>query len=292
VKPAVVLLVAGCGAGCGAGAMADRPAGRLGPQSAAADAAMLAIPAGPFIAGSTDAEREAAYVAASAFTHDDYVREHHWFEQEAPRHTETLGAFRIDRMPVSMSEYGEAVAAGVVPGPFIDGAAWQAQGLKQDYSRQVERYVWSGGRPVTADYATHPVVLVTWEEARRYCAWRGRRLPTAAEYEKAARGADGRVYPWGDAFDATRLNTGTTPGGDTTPVGSFPRGASPYGVLDAAGNVFEWTSTPWRVPGQYTVKGSSWEDPPGVGRGASQHGRAATLRLPIVGFRCAGDAGP
>ncbi len=252
-------------------------------------AAMIAIPAGPFIAGSTAAERDAAYAAAAAATGSDYVREDCWFEREASRHTESLPAFVIDRTPVTMQAYAEAVAAGVVPGPFIDEPAWAAQHLKQDYARVVARYLWSAGHPVHAEYATHPVVLVTWDEARRYCAWRGRRLPTAAEYEKAARGADGRGYPWGDAYDATRLAAGA-PDGDSAPVGSFPAGASPYGVLDLAGNVFEWTATPWSVPGQYTVKGGSWEDPPGVGRGAYQHGRDATLRLPIVGFRCAGDA--
>jgi formylglycine-generating enzyme required for sulfatase activity len=282
-------------AGCSSPPVAH-PQGAPAPLSLAADQQMLLIPAGQFISGSTPEERAQAYDDYTATAHNDIAREHHWFDGEEDRHTQPSVAFRIDLMPVTQAQYAEFVAAGRAQPPMIDEAAWKQQGYTQDFATQVARYNWKDGAP-PAGHADHPVVLVTWDEARRYCAWRGeeagqpRRLPSGDEYEKAARGTDGLAYPWGNAFDPAMLDSAVGGPGDTVPVGSYTKGASPFGMLDAAGNVFEWTSSPFKK-GQVMVKGSSWEDFAGLGRAASRHGRPPAIRHAIIGFRCAADAEP
>jgi len=139
--------------------------------------------------------------------------------------------------------------------------------------------VWNGQRPPRGK-EIHPVVEVSWHDALAYCRWlseatgKSIALPSEAEWEKAARGdQDRREYPWGDPFDATRCNVSESGFGDTTPVGIFPNGASPYGCLDLAGNVWEWThshyaSYPYRAEdgrenletegGDRVLRGGSW----------------------------------
>ncbi len=281
----IVFLATGCGA-----AVTATPTAQL---SSAADERMVSIPAGRFIAGSTLEERAAAYDDYLESSGHDTAREHDWFANEADRHIEQMPAFRIDLMPVTQVEYAEFVATGGAPAPAIDEAAWKAQGFAQDYATQVVRFVWSDGRPPNGR-EDHPVVLVTYREAERYCGWRGkqrgepRRLPTSAEFEKAARGDGGFAYPWGNTYEPDKLNSSIKGPHDTTPVGTYAHGASPYGVLDLAGNVFQWTSTPDGA--KRVVKGSAWEDFAGVGRAASSHSRAIDARHVIVGFRCAADA--
>ena len=125
----------------------------------------------------------------------------------------------------------------------------------------------------------HPVVMVSHDDATAFAAWLSAetghawRLPTALEWEKAARGPDGLVFPWGDTYDPALLNSHDAGPFDTLPVGSFPAGASPYGMLDAAGQVFEWTASPGN-PGRFLVKGGSWDDSGcGVCRPAARHAR-------------------
>ncbi len=99
----------------------------------------------------------------------------------------------------------------------------------------------------------HPILNITWDDAKYYADWAGVTLPTEAQWEKAARGTDGRIYPWGNEWDASKLQCSKTEWGDvgkTAPVGSFPAGASPYGVLDMAGNVWEWCAD-WYSPDYY-----------------------------------------
>lgn len=290
--PAIALVL---GVGCGAGPAPQHPQAAGAPLSLAADARMVTVPAGQFIAGSTPEERAGAYDDYQATAGTDAARTNRWFDHEEERHIEQQPAFRIDLLPVTQAQFAEFVAAGHVPAPTIDEAAWKAQGFAQPYATEVARFVWRDGRPPIGR-EDHPVVLVTWTEADRYCAWRGelkgvpRRLPSAHEFEKAARGDAGVAYPWGNAFEPGKLNSAVDGPGDTMPAGSFVAGASPYGALDMAGNVFQWTASPFAPGGEMTVKGSAWEDFAGLGRGASGHGRAKSARHVIVGFRCAADA--
>ena len=289
MRRAVIVLAA-----CGSTPSVERPqSAAIAPLSLAADERMVTIPAGQYIAGSTPEERQAAYEDYAASAGHERAREDKWFDHEADRHITKLGAFKIDLMPVTQAQYAEMVTAGKATAPSIDEETWKAQGFAQDYATEVKRFNWVDGRPPLGR-EEHPVVLVTHGEAAAYCAWRGelrgepRRLPTAQEYEKAARGEQGFTYPWGNAWDATKLNSAVAGPKDTTPVGDHVDGASPYGVLGLAGNVFQWTAT--RNTGdRMVVKGSAWEDYAGLGRGASFHGRPKTARHVIVGFRCAAD---
>jgi formylglycine-generating enzyme required for sulfatase activity len=139
------------------------------------------------------------------------------------------------------------------------------------------------------------VVLVSRSDAEAYARWLSLRtdatwrLPTEAEWEKAARGSDGRRFPWGDGFDPARLNSHDAGPFDTTPVGRYPDGASPYGLLDASGQVYEWTSTR-PGPNRAVVKGGSWDDLGcGACRPAARHARPYTLRHVLIGFRLVRD---
>jgi formylglycine-generating enzyme required for sulfatase activity len=287
VKRLLVLLCA-----CGSSAPHQQHSASA-PLSIAADDGMIAIPAGKYIAGSTPEERAAAYDDYMETSGQDAARTNKWFDHEEDRRITELDTFRIDLMPVTQAQYAEMVTAGKAKPPAIDEATWKTQGFAQDFATEVTRFIWKDGHPPRGR-EDHPVVLVTHAEAAAYCAWRGeqrgqqRRLPTAAEYEKAARGEQGFAYPWGNAFEAAKLNSAVTGPNDTTPAGQFVDGASPFGVLELAGNVFQWTATV-ETGDRMVVKGSAYEDYAGLGRGASFHGRAKTVRHVIVGFRCAAD---
>lgn len=141
--------------------------------------------------------------------------------QERPVHEVTLAAFYIDQYEVTNAQYAACVDAGGCEQPACS----------EPYEAETKK--------------NHPVVCVSWDQAKKYCEWQKRRLPTEAEWEKAARGTDGRTYPWGDTSpDETLLNFDNRVG-DTTPVGSYPNGVSPYGAYDMAGNVWEWTGSLW-----------------------------------------------
>lgn len=171
---------------------------------------MIFVPAGEFVMGTDDATLETVALdlgLPKPLTLD-----------AAPAHRVDLPPFYIDQYEVSNGDYLQFVEAkGVSRLPH-----------------------WKGGA-VAPEQVRLPVVFVDWFEALAYCRWRGKRLPTEEEWEKAARDGDGRLYPWGNRFEVGFANVGGLKAGPL-PVGSLPRGRSPYGVLDLVGNVWEWTA--------------------------------------------------
>ncbi len=259
------------------------------PGSADEVPAVVAIPAGSFIAGSDAAERSLAYRLDEAAYGSSVTREQGWYETERARGHVDTGAYVITVTPITNRQYGEFVAATGYPAPDVDRNTWESYGLIHPYAR-TRRYAWKRDHP-PAGREEHPVVLVKVIDALAYAAWLTKRtgskwrLPTELEWEKAARGTDGRYFPWGNEFDAARLNSADAGPFDTTPVGGYPQGAGPYGLLDAAGQVYEWTATP-DEPGQAIVKGGSWDDRGcGVCRPAARHARPTELKHILIGFR-------
>ncbi len=207
-------------------------------------------------------------------------------EDERPQREINLATFDIDRTEVTAAAYKKCVAAGQCTAPACES----------DKSDNPET------RP------NHPVVCVPWAHAKKYCEWAGKRLPTEAEWEKAARGTDGRRYPWGSDEPSCKLAnySGCSLSGktkSTRAVGSLPGGASPYGALDMAGNVWEWVAD-WHHAEYYAI--CLADNPPGphsgkykVVRGGAYsysdesletHGRTydkPTVTYEHVGFRCA-----
>jgi len=243
---------------------------------------MVHVPAGEFLMGSNEGDPDAE-------------------DDEHPQHTVYVGEFWIDKTEVTNAQYRKCVETGACRAPTT-----------YDY-----------GDPTYSDSskADHPVVCVSWQDATTYCEWAGKRLPTEAEWEKAARGTDGRKYPWGNSFDGSKVNfcdvncgldwkdSGADDGYQrTAPVGSYPEGASPYGALDMAGNVWEWCQD-WYDEDYYAS--SPQRDPQGPSSGGSRAIRGgswcfnewsvrAALRLRVapdflnydLGFRCVSQSPP
>lgn len=251
--------------------------------------AVVPIPAGPFIAGSDAAEREAAYQLDEAAYGHSRTREGGWYDNERPRETVDLPDYFITRTPITNAQYAAFVQDTGHRAPDVDLATWQGYRLIHPFER-TRKFAWTGARP-PAGREDHPVVLVSHGDALAYAAWlsetsgRKWRLPTEAEWEKAARGAGGGRFPWGDEWDPARLNSHDLGAFDTVPVGQFRNGASPFGLWDPAGQVFEWTVTPGG-PERYIVKGGSWDDKScGVCRPAARHARPEAIKHILIGFR-------
>jgi formylglycine-generating enzyme required for sulfatase activity/energy-coupling factor transporter ATP-binding protein EcfA2 len=233
------------------------------------------VPTGEFLMGSSDAEINSVRKTCPSC----YV------DNEKPQHVVYLDSYEINRYEVTKKEYHQCVLAGVcnIPNdPFYD-------------------------KP---DYQDHPVVSVDWEDANKFCEWLGGRLPTEAEWEKAARSTEGstrsRVYPWGDEWDPQKANVERSDDGGTLPVGSFsPAGDSTYGVSDLAGNVWEWTAD-WYSEGYYRespainpvgpssgtyriLRGGSFVDSRVDARSAYRAEFNPNNASEDIGFRCARD---
>lgn len=262
--------------------------GRVGlPASHRAE--LLRVPAGPARLGSDDREKGYGYAVGSAAAWRGQ-----WFAGERAR-TVRLPAFDMDATPVTQAAYARFVAATGHRAPHIGEAAYREQGFLVHPYDAVRPYLWRGGEPPPGR-GEHPVVLVSQGDSAAFCRWRGAqarrtcRLPTEDEWEKAARGADGRYYPWGNRWEPGRVNTAERGPFGTTPVRAHPQGRSPYGLYDMAGNVFEWTATPG-APGEFVLKGCSWDDAGGICRAAARHDRPAASRHILIGFRCLCELG-
>lgn len=254
-------------------------------QALAVKHPMARVPEGEFVMGSDREERELGYKldeARKSFASKKYK----WFENET-RRTVYLKSYSIDIHLVTNEDYLAFVRATGSKIPFVDRNTWDGYHLVHSYD-EVERFLWRKSAYPNGR-GKHPVVLVDHGGAAAYCAWRGLKLPTEEEWEKAARGARGNIFPWGNDFITRNLNSYDAGPFDTVPVGSYEKGKSVYGLYDMAGQVFEWTSTPAKRAGKFIVKGGSWDDYPGVTRSAARHGRLWDVKHILIGFRCAGD---
>lgn len=247
------------------------------------------VPGGEFIMGSDQAERELAYRLDEAAYRHGVTREQGWYDKEITRQTFATESYAITVTPITNRQYAAFVEATGHPAPDVAPDEWQSYGLIHPYAR-TRRHAWANGEP-PAGRADHPVVLVSHDDATAYAEWlstvtgRRWRLPSEAQWEKAARGTDGRSFPWGADFLPARLNSHDAGPFDTAAVGSYPGGASPFGLLDAAGQVFEWTATANGAK-RMIVKGGSWDDKGcGVCRPAARHSRPVHLQHILIGFR-------
>ena len=271
------------------------------PTVVVAPESMVFVPAGEFIMGSPEGEG---------------------LDNEHPQRTVYLDAFYINKYEVTNSQFSQFVdATGYTTDAEKGGWGWAWTGEAWE---EVEGADWRhphGPGSSIEDKMDHPVVQVSWNDADAYCQWAGVRLPTEAEWEKAARGTDGRTYPWGNsAPDGSKLNycdvncelgwkessvdDGYT---HTAPVGHYEAGKSPYGAYDMAGNVWEWAAD-WYDADYYSkatdrnpqgpdsgekrvLRGGSWFGYEGDARCADRYGGEPNVRISYFGFRVAASPG-
>jgi formylglycine-generating enzyme required for sulfatase activity len=199
---------------------------------------------------------------------------------ESPVQKIYLEAFYLDKYEVTNYEYRQFVTKTHHREPYD----WENTDFNQD---------------------KQPVVGVSWNDATDYCGWAKKRLPTEAEWEKAARGEDGRTFPWGNKWDERNANSSSSNKQKTVPVGSYPKGISPYGAYDMAGNVWEWCND-WYSENYYhmvpkqnpagpsmgdakAIRGGGWFDSPAQLRSSNRYYSHAMVRYNAIGFRCAKD---
>jgi formylglycine-generating enzyme required for sulfatase activity len=254
------------------------------------------VPAGEFLMG---ANAEQGYQICVDTLGEDYDCQLDWYKDEEPPHTVSLDAYQIMAHEVTNKEYRQCVQAGV-----CEDAGYKT------YDDQGEL---TYDRLVDEAYENHPVVSVSWFQAAAYCVFIDARLPSEAEWEKAARGTDGRTYPWnGDEIDCSYANYSQYDLdtqiwhdciGETTKVGSYEKGVSPYGAFDMAGNVWEWTAdwydaeyystSPTSNPtgpesGDFRVlRGGSWDSVEVSVRTSSRNRSDPSNAYNFLDFRCA-----
>jgi len=243
--------------------------------------AMVLVPAGDFLMGSDS-----------------------WSGSEKPVHTVYLDSFYIDQFEVSNTIFAEFLNE---VGNQIEGVAGKAHWVEEnDPDLRIHRVdgVWQAD----PGWTNHPMNEVTWFGARAFCEWRNSRLPSEAEWEKAARGTDGRTYPWGEEEPTCEMANFAGCFYTSVPVDSYPEWVSPYGAYNMAGNVHEWTndwygedyyaSSPYENPsgpenGDYKVfRGASWFNGNFQTRTTYRYPKLPVLTYMANGFRCAKSVTP
>jgi serine/threonine protein kinase/formylglycine-generating enzyme required for sulfatase activity len=249
---------------------------------------LVYVPAGEFLMGSTDEDIDEAMAVCDGCDRS-------LFYDEYPQHTVYLDAYWIDQTEVTNQMYSDFL--NVMGNQSEGGVTWL-----DAWAQSVQISSGQGGWVVYGEKGELPAIEVSWYGAAAYCEWVGRRLPTEAEWEKAARGTDGRTYPWGEGIDCEHVQMHGCEG-RTIPVGSLPDGASPYGALDMAGNVWEWVADWYEVDYYADSPSNNPLGPPSgssrVIRGGSQFNTERLVRSAArwkvnhddsnydIGFRCA-----
>jgi formylglycine-generating enzyme required for sulfatase activity len=243
---------------------------------------MVSIPAGTFLRGSLPGQG---------------------LDDERPQRGIYLSTFAIEKLPVTFEQFEQFIRAGGYQNP----AYWSEEGWK--FCREaglVGPRFYQQPDWAHVSGAQQPVCGVSFWEAEAYAAFAGRRIPTEAEWEKAARGTDGRTYPWGNTWEPGRCSCRGGPIRAAPPVGSYPAGASPYGVLDMVGGVWEFCSD-WYDPSYYqtspdrdpkgppaaalkVARGGAWNALPLLNRTANRNAFRPSARFSNLGFRCARSA--
>lgn len=268
---------------------------------------MVTIPAGTFTMGTTP--NEVAQAVTQCLNRDVGQCQAAYGEDSYPAHQVTLDAYQIETTEVTLSQY-VAFLNYLGPNSHINGCdGFPCAAIVNDDERSSITFD-AANYDIPDVAANYPMYLVTWYGAKKYCETLGRRLPTEAEWERAARGEDGRIYPWGNEW-STALAKTSRPVDETqssVPVGSYPLGRSPYGLLDMAGNVAEWVND-WYGATYYSeqaanpalstnptgpitgiekvVRGGSWPDVPFFSRSVHRQSWQPTEPAPWIGFRCA-----